>query len=298
MSQPYPWAAFLLLLRLLYWQQQAILSTHISIFTIYLSIIVSIAWAVYFYVPYSTYIPKRLRNWKPGVQRFIELFIGHRNHTRYKQGFNINSVWIKLAGLLILSGPTLFACDTAADTTPDHLFKPFDSDSYAIRVDNCCSKCITNRLEDFETPPQQVFSTTVKGIGGRIHCTHKGTIVWNIEDDQGRIHKLRIPGSFYTREAPSRLLSPQHWAQTANDNKPQRHGTWCATYDDSIVLEWRQRQYRRTIKLDPGTNVATIYTAPGYRRANIVCNAMVRDHHAYPTLIPDDEPDGRNDTAD
>ena len=32
--------------------------------------------------------------------------------------------------------------------------------------------------------------------------------------------------------------------QTAKDNKPNPRGTWCATYDDEIVLWWNQRKYK------------------------------------------------------
>ena len=79
----------------------------------------------------------------------------------------------------------------------------------------------------------------------------------------------------------------------ANDNYPAKRGTWCATYDDAIELQWDQRQFTRTIPLDPGSNIATIYSAPGFRVAHLVCNALVREQHGYVHLIPDDEPDGR-----
>jgi hypothetical protein len=138
---------------------------------------------------------------------------------------------------------------------------------------------------------------SVKGVGGHIACTHQGTIVWHIEDNYGQVHRFRIPGSYYASSSPSRLLSPQHWAQTAKDNYPAKHGTWCATYDDSIELQWHQRRYTRTLQLDPGTNVATVYTAPGYRVANLVCNALVREQHAYAHLIPDDEPTSTTTTT-
>jgi hypothetical protein len=44
----------------------------------------------------------------------------------------------------------------------------------------------------------------------------------------------------YLMLQPSRLLSPQHWAQKAKDNRLQRHGMWCAMYDDELILEWDQ----------------------------------------------------------
>ena len=79
-------------------------------------------------------------------------------------------------------------------------------------------------------------------------------------------HKILLPNSLYSTEAPFRLLSPQHWSQIAKDDLPQPKGTWCATYDDSMVLEWQQQKYFWTVPLDPGTNVATFRSAPGYNR--------------------------------
>ena len=48
--------------------------------------------------------------------------------------------------------------------------------------------------------------------------------------------------------------------------------------------------YTRTVPLDSGSNVATIYSAPGYRVAHLVCNALVGEQHGYVHLIPNDEP--------
>ena len=77
-------------------------------------------------------------------------------------------------------------------------------------------------------------------------------------------HNILLPNSLYSPEAPFPLLSPQHWSQIAKDDLPQPKGTWCATYDDSVVLEWQQRKYCWTVPLDPGTNVVTFFSAPGY----------------------------------
>jgi hypothetical protein len=84
-------------------------------------------------------------------------------------------------------------------------------------------------------------------------------VEWEIEDDLGRTYKLHIPNTIYSATNRNRLLSPQHWAQSANDTYPIRYGTWCATYDDRIVLQWDQRRYSRTAYLlDEGSNVGII----------------------------------------
>ena len=80
-------------------------------------------------------------------------------------------------------------------------------------------------------------------------------------------HMIIIPNSIYTKEGTSRLLSPQHWAQVVKDNYPIKRGTWCATYENEIILYWDQRKYKRTIPIDPKqSNVASITTAPGYKK--------------------------------
>ena len=54
-------------------------------------------------------------------------------------------------------------------------------------------------------------------------------------------HQITLPNSYYVPGALSHILSPQHWLQTTKENKPNPRGTWCATYDDEIVLWWNQR---------------------------------------------------------
>jgi hypothetical protein len=149
---------------------------------------------------------------------------------------------------------------------------------------------------DFITPlvPMQ---KSIKGVSGIVKGVMMGTMKLIIEDDQGISHDIRISGSFYVPDCPSRLLSPQHWAQKAKDNHPMWHGTWCATYDDKIVLEWDQRQYQRTIKLDQKeSNTGWIYTAPGYSRYHAFSAELHEDIDdyqnslAYPsTMVTDDE---------
>ena len=48
----------------------------------------------------------------------------------------------------------------------------FDSDSYIILIDNCCSACVTSEMADFEGVPTEVH-VTIKEIGGAIELTHK-----------------------------------------------------------------------------------------------------------------------------
>jgi hypothetical protein len=94
--------------------------------------------------------------------------------------------------------------------------------------------------------------------------THKGTIAWRETDDTGSVHNISISNSYYVSGCNVRLLSPQHWSQEARDNVPNTDGTWCATYNDRVVLQCSQLQFKKTITIDPKHgNVATMWTKGG-----------------------------------
>ena len=149
----------------------------------------------------------------------------------------------------------------------------YDSDSFWIAVDNCCSKCITNNLQDFVSPPRKV-SVKVRGIGGDVQATLVGTVKWRVEDDDGVTHTWLIPDTYYNATSPYRLLSPQHRSQVVNDNVPRTRGTWCATYEDSVELFWDQRKFKRTIKLSTDSNIALMRSAPGYDKFGAFCHEI------------------------
>eukprot|EP00978_Attheya_sp_CCMP212_P023149 scaffold70211_cov63-Attheya_sp.AAC.2 len=166
-----------------------------------------------------------------------------------------------------------------------------DSDSYVIAVDNCCTTSITNNLEDFIKPPKTV-NQLVAGMGGQVLAVKKGTVKWRIEDDDGKVHVITLPGTLYAPKAPFRLLSPQHWSQQANDNHPQHRGTWCATYQDSVMLQWSQRRFTRTIPYCPRSNVGKFRSAPGVQKYAAYANVIERlqpQPTAFPFVISDDE---------
>ena len=147
----------------------------------------------------------------------------------------------------------------------------FDTDSRKLRVDNGASRCMSSYIEDFIDVPQPT-NESVRGVVGSANNNKKGTIQWSIEDDDGKTHVIRLPNSLYVPETNIRLLSPQHWSQTAKDHKPNNRGTWSGTYHDCVELWWEQCKYKRTVPLDPGeTNVGTITTAPGYTRYHDFC---------------------------
>jgi hypothetical protein len=158
---------------------------------------------------------------------------------------------------------------------------------------------MTNTFTEFLEPPQRIKNIPIGGIGGPVKATHKGTLRWTFDDDQGRPHTFLIPNSYYTPDTPFRLLSPQHWAREANDHYPVRHGTLCTTFDDHIKLQWNQRRYRRNISLHPVTRVGTIYTSANFDNSHQFFLAAFPDDADHtiglPTVIPDNNDDEGNE---
>jgi DNA segregation ATPase FtsK/SpoIIIE-like protein len=114
-----------------------------------------------------------------------------------------------------------------------------DTDAIPIKVDNCCTRTLSNNKEDFiESTMKPVENKAVRSFSGSLTpITHTGTIKWWINDDHGIPRPILVPNSYYVPNGTARLLSPQHWAQQADDHTPNKHGTWCATYDTEIVLQ-------------------------------------------------------------
>jgi hypothetical protein len=63
----------------------------------------------------------------------------------------------------------------------------FDTDSFAIKIDNCCTRSMSFCKRDFLVGSMKpVRNLTVKGYGGSsTSITHQGTISWTIQDDNG-----------------------------------------------------------------------------------------------------------------
>ena len=171
--------------------------------------------------------------------------------------------------------------------------KQLDSDSHILMLDDGASACITNCKEDFIEPPKKV-NRKVKGIKGHANATHRGTIKWYLEDDTGLVHVLMIQGAYLIPDAANRILSPQHLAQQANDHYPKAEGTGSLTTSKSITLFWSQRQFVKTVPLDPRTNVGLTTTAAGTRDFRAFCatndTQETEETNIFTThVIPDDD---------
>lgn len=177
-----------------------------------------------------------------------------------------------------------------------------DSDSKWIGIDNRASAFLSGDITDFDGPLTNT-GIVVRGYGGtRVTGVKKGTAVLWIEDDDGRTHRIRLPNSYYVPGTKDRLLSPQHFAQ---EMSKQRKGQASETTDSTkCVLYWAK--YRRTVPLDPTTNVATMRSAPGYSKFTAYCAEAGFSHEneadnpiAYnATLIEDDQEEGLDQYLD
>ena len=90
----------------------------------------------------------------------------------------------------------------------------FDTNSKSIGVDNWCSTCISNNIDDFIGNITESKQTINGFVGTRISNIMTGTILWKWVDNDGRIHQFKIPNSYYVTMGEMILLSPKHWAKT------------------------------------------------------------------------------------
>ena len=193
----------------------------------------------------------------------------------------------------------VYPCMTGMPSTWDNCLVStrgtFDSDAQDLMLDDGASACITNDKSDFIEPPKRA-DRKVKGIKGHAHATHKGTIRWYLEDDQGLVHVMIIRGAYLIPEAPTRILSPQHLAQQADDHYPREEGTGALTTSKNVTLFWAQRRFSKTVPLDTKTNVGLTTTASGARSFRAFCATIQTPETTHPNIftthvIPDDDDD-------
>ena len=94
-----------------------------------------------------------------------------------------------------------------------------DIDSANIGIDNRCNLCISHIYEDFVGELRE-SRRNIRGFGGVFQPKiNAGTLLWRWGYDQGQEHKFLIPNSLFILSGKCRLLSPQHWAQTRQDDQ-------------------------------------------------------------------------------
>jgi hypothetical protein len=138
----------------------------------------------------------------------------------------------------------------------------FDSDSYPIGVDSHTSKCMANKPHLFEDLRLNKDKGKFNRISNGLEIEGEGTFKFNITNDDGKTHTIKIPNSLYVPKMRRCLLSPQHWAQEARDEQ-----TWMEIkrqWPYECVLNWRGG--KKTFPHQSLTNVLVFYTASSSRR--------------------------------
>ena len=138
----------------------------------------------------------------------------------------------------------------------------FDSDSYPIGVDSHASRCMVNKPHLFEDLRLNKDKGQVDGISNGLAIAGEGTFKFNIKDDDGKQHTIRIKNSLYVPDMKRCLLSPQHWAQEAGDEQ-----TWMELkrkWPHECVLHWKGG--KKTIPHQPSSNMPVFYTASSSTR--------------------------------
>jgi hypothetical protein len=159
----------------------------------------------------------------------------------------------------------------------------FDTDSFDILIDNCCSHTLTNDINDYIEPPIK-SSVRVRGYNGSTNSTMVGTVKWKIKDDKGKIHNFILPNTYYSSSVETRLLSPQHWEQTRKKGRD----SCCFTYHDAIIMRWNKDKYQITVPLDnrKHRNMGVVRSAD-IKQSLTSCQAIYQEFTtlAYPTTI-------------
>ena len=152
----------------------------------------------------------------------------------------------------------LHAFQTQAPSSPSHIFQPrFDTDSFRIGIDTLCSVTMSGKKECF-CDLHLSEGDTVVGIAGGLVSQGTGTFCFDLEDDSGTQHTIRLPHSHYIPGLPQTLLCPQHWAQLDDDN-----GTYIKNTAKACWLVWNKGRSKKFVPLDPKTNTPACMSAPG-----------------------------------
>jgi hypothetical protein len=160
----------------------------------------------------------------------------------------------------------------------------FDTDSFDILIHNCCSHTLTNDIKDYIEPPVKSI-VRVRGYNGSTNSTMVGTVKWKIKDDKGKVHSFILPNTYYSPSVETRLLSPQHWAQTRKKGRD----SYCITDHDAIIMRWNKDKNQITAPLDnrKHRNVGVVRSSTGVTQYLTACQAIDTECTtlAYPATI-------------
>jgi len=151
-----------------------------------------------------------------------------------------------------------------------------DTDSIPILVDNGSSASIWRDRNAFINyqPLQTKAADAITGDGGitglggtKLRPLGKGTVQFEIEDNQGEKYSVQVEDTLYLPDNPINLFSPQQWCRQREllYNDQLVH---CDTKGTHLLMEWTDETTKRTrTKYIPmsGANVGVMYTNPGYK---------------------------------
>ena len=103
-----------------------------------------------------------------------------------------------------------------------------------------------------------------------------------------------IQGAYLIPDAATRILSPQHLAQQADDHYPKEEAMGALMTSKNIMLFWSQRPFSKTVPINPRTNVGLTTTASGawsFRAfcATVTAPETVQTKIFMTHVIPDEE---------
>jgi hypothetical protein len=128
----------------------------------------------------------------------------------FKVGCQVeNSVRRLKAALTIEQLPKLVAFAAATRLPYQVPVMHFDTISFVIGVDTFALIRLGNHPDQFEDLKMH-NNTEVEGIKGGLDIKGTGTFKFHIEDDEGRVHLIKIPNSKYVPDLRVCLLLPHH----------------------------------------------------------------------------------------
>jgi hypothetical protein len=137
----------------------------------------------------------------------------------------------------------------------------FDMDSFLVGMNTIASITMGTRPKHFDDLILASKDGVVEGNEGGLAIKGWGTFNFNIEDNQGNMHHIRIPNIMYIPGLKNCLLSPQHWVQEAKDKLPLPRGTRMKNNNEAIILIWGQGTYCQTITHSQDTNTLVFQMA-------------------------------------
>ena len=104
---------------------------------------------------------------------------------------------------------------------PEDYTFTFDTSQTEFGTDNCATHHVCSQRELFvelRTPDKEIG---VRGVSGSSTAAGIGTVIFNLKDDDGRQHKIKLNNVVYLPDSAKNLLSIAQWST-------DREHTWCS----------------------------------------------------------------------